>query len=705
MIALLNVRCPASANFYFRFACLLMNIHQFSLVKLEVRSSTDITIRKRLSPGSFVFDNSALNGVMNDFWGKNISIHAIVGKNGSGKSTLFDIILILINNLSYYVLKDSWNNGNTLPLKYVQEMCGCLIFRIGKTEGKIDCFGDCLKFEFGDKKYAWGFEDCNMASECMKGFQLMNHKMVDEDILDITRNFFYTIVINYSPHAYLESNYGNQFQIPFTYREWIASLFHKNDGYKAPLTITPYRDRGVLDMQRENYLNRVRLAALLIYYQKRGERLISDYQLNRIEYIFDPHRLIDKFDIKNFVRDPEEYEQIKNDIDQRRNYVLTAFENILSNKNSIAFDILSCFDIKHSSNDDEILLTAYLYLVYKVVSTAGTYPSLKEWAGLGNNMMNVFNGYSMTMNDVGGWKREDTKALCQNLKQNSHITLKIRQTIGFIKVWRYLSEAEKHEFKTRAFDYRNYAQHVGTPSELDDIMEKLPPPFFNPTIYMNLIDGGNEWCVDLSEISAGQLQFVHTMSNIVYHIENLLSVKEDKRVKYRYVNIMMDEIEMCYHPEYQRTFVNEIVGMIKRLRINERCAVNILMSTHSPFVLSDIPQSNVLYIDKGKDVGCEMGINTFAANVNELLNKSFFLSNGFMGEFAKEKIESLVAYLSNKDCNDGYWSEKKAFDIINLVGDDVVRYQLKKLYHKRFGDNNCYRNWIVQEANRLGIKL
>ena len=73
-----------------------MNIHQFSLVKLEVRSSTDIMIRKRLSPGSFVFDNSALNGVMDDFWGKNISIHAIVGKNGSGKSTLFDIILILI---------------------------------------------------------------------------------------------------------------------------------------------------------------------------------------------------------------------------------------------------------------------------------------------------------------------------------------------------------------------------------------------------------------------------------------------------------------------------------------------------------------------------------------------------------------------------------------------------------------------------------
>lgn len=679
---------------------------EFSLVKVEIYPSTDIEIRKRLEAGTFSFEKSSDVDTMRNFWGENISIHAIVGKNGSGKSTLFDIILMLINNFSYYVLKDSWNNTGTLPLKYVQGLCAYVIFRIGHTEGKIYCYNDRIKFEFGEKKYAWGFQESDMSSDSMNGYHLMNHKLNDAEILEITESFFYTIVINYSPHAYLEANYKKQIQKPWTNRAWVASLFHKNDGYKAPLTITPYRDRGVLDMQRENYLNRARLVALLIYYQQKDSRFINGYQLNRIEYILDPHRLIDKFDIKKFVKDPEEYDSIKDSIDQKRSYVLDTFRDILSNNQSIAHDILTCFDIHYSTVDDDVLMIAYLYLVYKVVSTAGTYPSLKEWAGLGNDMMNVFNGYSMTINDVGTWKRDDTKALCQSLKQNSHITLKIRQTICFIKIWKNLSETEKCIFRTRVFNYIEYAKYIGTLSELDDIMETLPPPFFNPTIYMDLKDDGrNGSCVDLSDISSGQLQFVHTMSNIAYHIENLLSVKEEKRVKYRYVNIMMDEIEMCYHPEYQRTFVNEIVGMIKRLRINERCAVNILMSTHSPFVLSDIPQSNVLYIDKGKDVGCEMDINTFAANVNELLNKSFFLSNGFMGEFAKEKIESLVAYLSNNDCNDGYWSQKKAFDIINLVGDEVVRYQLKKLYHKRFGDNNCYRDWIVQEANRLGIKL
>lgn len=679
---------------------------EFSLVKVEIYPSTDIEIRKRLEAGTFSFEKRSDVDTMRNFWGEDISIHAIVGKNGSGKSTLFDIILMLINNFSYYVLKDSWNNDNTLPLKYVQGMCGYLTFRIDDTEGKIDCHGDRLKFDFGEKKYAWGFIESDMASKNMEGYQLMNKRLSDKNILEITKNFFYTIVVNYSPHAYLESNYRCQIQKPFTSRSWIASLFHKNDGYKAPLTITPYRDRGILDMQRENYLNRARLTALLIYYQQKDYRFINDYQLNRIEYILDPHRLIDKFDIKKFVRDPEEYNLIKDSIDQKRSYILDAFRNILKSKNSIAKDILICFDIHYSAYDDDVMMTAYLYLVYKAVSTAGTYPSLKEWSGLGKDIMNVFNGYSMTTNGIHPWMHEDTRSLCKHLKQDSHITLKIRQTINFINVWRGLTNAEKQTFTTRAFEYKEYINHISSQSQLYDIMETLPPPFFNPTIYMDLvtngIEDGERQIVDLSQISAGQLQYVHTMSNIVYHIENLLSIKEKSRVKYHCVNIMMDEIELCYHPEYQRTFVYELVNTIKRLKLNEKCGINILMSTHSPFVLSDIPQSNVLYIDEGKDVSKERGINTFAANVNELLNRSFFLSNGFMGEFAKEKIVSLINYLKNPQ-NDDYWTEEKAKQVIELVGDEVIRYQLKELYRKAFGNTDSYKNWILQEARRLGL--
>lgn len=41
--------------------------------------------------------------------------------------------------------------------------------------------------------------------------------------------------------------------------------------------------------------------------------------------------------------------------------------------------------------------------------------------------------------------------------------------------------------------------------------------------------------------------------------------------------------------------------------------------------------------------------------------------------------------------------------MIELVGDEVIRYQLKELYRKAFGNTDSYKNWILQEARRLGL--
>ena len=124
--------------------------------------------------------------------------------------------------------------------------------------------------------------------------------------------------------------------------------------------------------------------------------------------------------------------------------------------------------------------------------------------------------------------------------------------------------------------------------------------------------------------------------------------------------------------------------------------------THSPFVLSDMPKGNILYLDEGRNVTAEKHLNTFGANVNELLCQSFFLSSGFMGEFAMRKIESLVKYLHSDD-PDEVWNENKAKNVIELVGDEVIKYQLRQLYAAKFKDSEDYKNWIAREARRLGV--
>ena len=119
----------------------------------------------------------------------------------------------------------------------------------------------------------------------------------------------------------------------------------------------------------------------------------------------------------------------------------------------------------------------------------------------------------------------------------------------------------------------------------------------------------------------------------------------------------------------------ERILTINRLHLNTFCSFNILITTHSPFLLSDIPQSNVLYLENGSVASKVKMQNPFAANVNDILYQSFFLNNGFMGEFAKQKIMKLI---SNKDKYD----KLKARELIDLIGEPLLRNRLKDMWEE-----------------------
>lgn len=133
----------------------------------------------------------------------------------------------------------------------------------------------------------------------------------------------------------------------------------------------------------------------------------------------------------------------------------------------------------------------------------------------------------------------------------------------------------------------------------------------------------------------------YVISNVVYHLVNINSVHtvEDEIVaglpllKYKYVNVIFDEIELYFHPDLQRRFLSLVINALRNIHIEYIAGVNILMVTHSPFVLSDLPRSNVLALSKGYE---EIG-ETFCANIHEMLGQSFFMKY-FMGQIAQECV-------------------------------------------------------------------
>ena len=176
----------------------------------------------------------------------------------------------------------------------------------------------------------------------------------------------------------------------------------------------------------------------------------------------------------------------------------------------------------------------------------------------------------------------------------------------------------------------------------------------------------------------------YVISNFVYHLVNINSVHtiEDEKVaglpllKYRYVNVVFDEIELYFHPDLQRRFLSLIISALRNIHIEHIEGINLLMVTHSPFVLSDIPRSNVLVLSKQKEIAGE----TFCANIHDMLGQSFFMEYS-MGQIAQEEIEEIFCrYNTNQPISENDWKRYKY--VASIVGDEYLRSVLKRVMKK-----------------------
>ncbi|MET6999454.1 hypothetical protein [Chitinophaga defluvii] len=150
--------------------------------------------------------------------------------------------------------------------------------------------------------------------------------------------------------------------------------------------------------------------------------------------------------------------------------------------------------------------------------------------------------------------------------------------------------------------------------------------------------------------------------------------------------IMIDEGDIGYHPEWQRRFLNTTIGFLKRLFVGH--TVQVIFTANSPFISSDLPKSNVIFIEKvnkelsifhGKDNNRQ---STFAANVHTLFADSFYLNGVLMDDFAKERINDIIKFINDKrkkKPNSGY---KKTID---MIGEPALRIKLQDMWSEKFG--------------------
>lgn len=627
-------------------------VKDFKLLSLKILNTCNPNVLKSLHPGEYSFYEL---GLSENFFAYHVNISAIVGMNGAGKSSLLELIFRMVNNFSAYLVGNSMKRKGADVLYFVPGIQAELHYQIGGMRGILYCHDRIVALEYGENKYLLSnYELCKedqflKYENCYKADSLKR--------VEIARCFFYTVVMNYALQSYNSFDYQdekawnyetvNQFGNSSA-GNWINSLFHKNDGYSSPIVLNPYRNEGIIDMKTETNLTRDRLSGILVEADKKKREFIEGYKLHHIQYNFNHYHVLNKL--------PERYKKF--DYISVENYFLQLY----GVKKSIMNIVLHNYRIEWNQTNS-MYIWACVYLVYKTLAIPAKYPSYADFAYLSSYNDQILDEHLVDIID-----EEKIKKLIKEIRRDkSHITTKIRQTLNF------LNNFNRFALEREEFDYSYYRSWLGKEKEnpsLEATLELMPPPIFDSEIFLKR--NQTNAAIPFYKLSSGERQFLFMMSSIIYHVMNIKSVPTN-RISYRCINLVLDEVEMCFHPEYQRTFIYKLLKTIQSLHLNTYCSFNILITTHSPFLLSDIPQSNVLYLENGSVASKEKMQNPFAANVNDILYQSFFLNNGFMGEFAKQKIIELIKKKNKYDY-------KEAQELIKLIGEPLLRERLKEMW-------------------------
>lgn len=175
-------------------------------------------------------------------------------------------------------------------------------------------------------------------------------------------------------------------------------------------------------------------------------------------------------------------------------------------------------------------------------------------------------------------------------------------------------------------------------------------------------------------LSSGEESLLDIFSRLFRSSKN---IKNRKRLKN--IVIIIDEVENNLHPFWQKQIVNQLLKIIKLLFKDMK--IHLILTSHSPFIISDIPHTNIIMLERNGDISnvrenIENLERTFAGNIHTLLAHNFFMKDGLMGTFSKEKINKLYSQIINSDIefllNNRVAIEKQ----INIISEAIIRNKL-----------------------------
>ena len=642
------------------------------------------------------------------------------------------MILRTLNNLSAAILGETFNYSSAQHLHYIEHVYASVAVYLDHEVKILTVKGRNVSISTIDEN-----DHCDTAKILKEPFD----GEVDEPLKyqkgkhAYLSEWFYTIVSNYSLYAYnyrdydsertsvakLKRLYGDIEHLKQEDCFWLKGVFHKNDGYQTPVVVHPMREEGYINASKENMLGKNNLVNLAFY-----EVLETNVEGKTIHEF--PLRIINNtYEVVGFTfkyKDENEYEGFEelylgkllsaNKNKDEKEYLKQKFVSMINPICKFWAKQMRLILNENVESLPNLKRQAWEYVAYKTLKIIQTYkPYERDWKWLIGNCYQE-NQIERYIHDLLGDQTHRTKKLRQQLAflvflgTEGYYAIQADVVLAndidvFIKEneGKFFYESEKKRNKpTTNFKFQK-----------EDL---LPPPIADVTLMIVKREDKKTFesnpksvgLIPFTGLSSGERQIAYTLGNVLYHLVNLNSTLHDVSIekehlsflKYHHVCMLMDEVELYYHPDLQRKFVKLLLDSITSVPLDNIYDINITLVTHSPFVLSDIPQSNILCLQKGESESRQG--QTFGANIVDLLNESFFLQ-GTIGDIAQSCINEVVEFyfkhrryqeslrenenkqgwLINMGLAKKFEEWKSKFDYVtSIIGEEYLQKELREMF-------------------------
>jgi len=566
-------------------------------------------------------DEKGKKQYIENFFGDNINVTAIVGKNGSGKSSVLESCLlhffaqlvsngtdekdfaILYNNEKNAFYKSSYTEFNIkcdLTLEMLPRKTFFNIHYNSSTELMSSYFTNHIFKEL--QKYDGSIYEYDYKPEELNVFSFPSKK---DKVINILKNENMSII--------------NMFRCKDIENNRIIEESFKNHQrlYFKPIKVTFNIDSSELEYQMKTSnvkeslkdIQELSLDNLYIYY------VLSVYSSLNIDSIDDLQKdyLLEDYFFKN-------------------NLFKNFLKNILEKKENMEEEN------KRHIDKNKVIQSIKKNIAKLIEDTKNI--NIENTIGDGMRKLNVDTYYTALLIDV--IKKMDNNLLIEEVKDNKYI---------------------------------------------EKILPNLPSYIIPEAIDKNGIS--------FDKFSSGEKYLITFAYSIIFYIYYY-----SKYHNFKLINLFIDEIELSFHPKWQTSMIQFLINITKSFK---DIKFNIYINSHSPFLLSDIPKQNIIFLDtynkedtevkeeKQKVGNCRVVPHdevmnkkqTFGANIHMLLSDSFFMEDGLMGEFAKGKINKIIRFLNGKNKFIDFPIEQIE-KIINTIGEPFLKSKLLDMYNRKF---------------------